>query len=371
MAPSTHLGLLQERNLAEIRDQLAHMSEAVQRALADAVRALQTHDRRLAYSVILADNRIDALQHAVDHLCQVFLVRHMPAGGVLRFVVAALKVNSELERIGDYAEAIAHRAITLLHVDSLAQIDALEAMFRLCTDLLARAMDAFLRADVERAHEVLVDEERSDEMNHEIFHALTQDENGGINLSTRFALVGVLNRLERVADRATNIAEHTIYATRGEVLPSGPRGGHRVLLLSRHDGWLGPMAEMLGNSRAPLTVAFFSAGLNPKAAFDVEMMEYMAGRGYALPRHRPRGLDEVGPIEAFTVVVTLTREAEEDCPPLPYRTVELAWDLLDPSSATDTGQPMSLDQYYDEIQSRLNDLLDALFVDHPDRKESP
>ena len=84
----------------ELRQQLRQMADLVLQALRDALQALIQRDRALAYMVILADNRIDALEGAIDRLCQEFLVRHMPAGGPLRFVISAIKVNSELERLG-------------------------------------------------------------------------------------------------------------------------------------------------------------------------------------------------------------------------------------------------------------------------------
>src|SRR5262245_49212996 len=96
-----------------LRRRLRRMADLVLTSLDDAVAAVANRDRRLAYQVVLQDNRVDVLERHIDRLCQEFLVRHMPVAGQLRFVVAVVKVNSELERIGDYAEAIARRAVTL------------------------------------------------------------------------------------------------------------------------------------------------------------------------------------------------------------------------------------------------------------------
>lgn len=370
MALAPHLEQLAERNLQEIRAQIRSMADLAAAALEAALTALERRDRRLAYQVILGDNRIDALQHAVDHLCQVYLVRHMPAGSVLRFVISALKVNSELERIGDYADAVAHRAVTLVGEAELPQIKAIGEMGRLAVQQMRKAVEAFLTQDLQLAQIVLDDEGESDRMNQVIFEALTHD--GDISrLDMRFSLVGILNRLERVADRAANIAEHAIYAAKGEIVPHVPKGGHKILFLSKHDACLGPMAEVLASAHAPLRVSFASAGLEPRATFDPRMAAFLERQGYALRRPRPRGLGDVSALDQYSVVVTLTQEAEDRCPPLPYRTVALAWDLPDPGDELSTRDEATLAACADAILSRVQDLLAALNLPSTDAKEHP
>lgn len=368
MSTSIHLAQQQERDLREIRTQLRAMADNVTQAVDDAITSLERRDRRLAYSVILGDNRIDAAQHALDHLSQVFMVRHMPAGSVLRFVVAAIKVAGELERIGDYAEAVAHRAVTLARAQNLPQLDSILKMGRAAIDLVEASVESFLEADVAKANKVIDDEDAIDEMNRDIFDALSGDQ-ADVPLTLRFALLGVLNRLERVADRASNIAEGAIYATKGEIVPHGPRGGHKVLFLSTQDAALGPMVEAMANANAPLAVAFTSCGLDPATTFNPIMLEVLASRGLSCGRSRPRGLDEVGPLEGYSVVVLLSHEAEAACPPLPYRTVALSWDLPDPAP----GQPVDrirLEAALADAESRLVDLLSVLIPSAPpDRKE--
>ena len=113
MAEQIHVHERVEHDLGVIRRRLRHMSELVLKALDDAIASIANHDRRLAYSVVLLDNRIDMLERHVDRLCQEFLVRHMPVSAQLRFIITTVKVNAELERIGDYAEAIARRAASI------------------------------------------------------------------------------------------------------------------------------------------------------------------------------------------------------------------------------------------------------------------
>jgi phosphate transport system protein len=355
-----------ERDLQEIRDELEKMGRLVLKALNDAIHALQSRDRRLAYSVILGDNRIDALEGHVDRLCQEFLIRHMPVAGQLRFVIAATKVNSELERMGDYADAIARRTVGLVNIKELPTSDRMFAMAQQAITMVEEATAAFIGEDPDRAQKALGREAAVDELNHDLFHELAHPDRGEVDLTTRFALLGVLNRLERVADRACNIAEDAIYAVRGEDVRHQPRQEQRVLLLSKQDSTLGPMAEAMAQKKAPLMYSFISAGFEP-GDIDTRMVAFMARRGIEVARNRSRSLDEVGDLDDFQVVVLLSKQAEDACPPLPYKTVALTWELPDPSIVE--GTPAEVEAAYSrafaEIDTKLGDLLHALLGENP------
>jgi phosphate transport system protein len=361
---------LVERDLREIRRQLRGMADLVVRALQDAVTALRSRDRRLAYAVILTDNRIDALEGHIDRMCQEFLVRHMPVATQLRFIIAATKVNSELERMGDYADAVARRTVSLVTAAELPAVERMCEMAVLSVEMVRAATDAFLEGDVAKANHALELEARVDDENHSIFHDLSHPETGERDLTTRFALLGILNRIERVADRACNIAEDAIYAAKGEVLRHAPRQQLRVLLLSPRDATLGPMAEAIARRRAPLRCSFASCGLAP-APLDPRMVAYMASRGIEVTRPRPRGLEDVGPLDDFYVVVLLSREAEEGCPVLPYKTVALTWDIPDPSKVEGTPQEVeaAYAKAYHEIDTKLGDLVAAMLGENPEIPE--
>lgn len=364
MQPS-HIEALRERHMTELRQRLRDMGDYVLEALDRALRALATRDRRLAYEVILGDNRIDAMESSIDRMCQEFLVRHMPVGADLRFVVAAIKVNGEIERIGDYADAIAHRVVQLVHLPRLPEVGSMLEMGQIARAATAKALEAFLTGDVAAAQAAWDEEARTDEMNGRIYDALSHVEREELDLVSRFALVGILNRIERVADRASNIAEDAIFASKGEVHDHRPRHVRRVLLLSPYDATLGPMAEAIALARAPLRVSFASCGLEPRP-LDARMVAFMEQRGHVINRPRPRGLADAGPLEDYYVVVTLSREVEESCPPLPYRTIGLAWDIADPSKVD--GSPEQIEAAYaaayDDICAKLADLVAALGADH-------
>lgn len=350
-----------ERDLGVIHRQLRLMADLVLRALRDATTALRTRDRRLAYAVILADNRIDMLEGRIDRLCQEFLVRHMPVAAQLRFIIAATRVNSELERMGDYADAVARRTVALVSVEHLPAVDQMCEMAEVAIEMVREAMDGFLSGDPERASHALETEPRVDEMNRTIFDVLSHRDPGEDDLTQRFALLGILNRIERVADRACNVAEDAIYATKGEVLRHAPRHEQHILLLSPRDATIGPMAEVIARQKAPLHLRFASAGVNP-APLDPRMVAFMARRGVEISRPRPRGLDDVGDLSDYYIVVLLSKAAEDACPPLPYKTIALTWDIPDPSRVEGTPEEVeaAYARAYADIEVKLGDLVDAL-----------
>lgn len=358
---SGHYEAALTRDLDELRAQIRVMSSHVLRALQDASTALRQRDRRLAYRVILADNLIDSLEGRIDRMCQEFLVRHMPAGAPLRFCIAAIKVNSELERMGDYADAIAHRIVTLHAEKEIPAADGLATMFDRAIAVLSEAVEAFVTGDVERAQRAIALESEVDALNHAIFDQLSHPERGEKDLTKRFAVLAILNRLERVADRAVNVAEDALWAVRGEVWRHNPQREHRVLFVSPADATLGPMAEAIARARAPLKVSFASAGIEPRP-LNPKMVAFMAARGFEVSRPRPRSMEDVGSLEDFYVVVTLSQEAEDRCPPLPYRTVQLYWDIPDPSrvQGNDSEMESAFEGVYRELEIKISDLIAAI-----------
>jgi phosphate transport system protein len=356
--------------MAILRKRLRKMADLVLKALEDAVSALEKRDRRLAYAVVLADNRIDVLEGHIDRLGQEFLVRHMPVAGQLRFVISLVKVNSELERIGDYAETIARRAVALSTATELPAQEGLVEMARVSFGMLREAIDAFLGSDADRAGKVLDSDREVNERNKVLFHELSHPRSGEQDLTTRFVLLGVLNRIERVADRACNVAEETIYVARGEVLRHLPRHDFRVLFLCNQNACRSQMAEAIARAEAPAHVIFTSAGTDP-GTLDPSAVRFMAAKGFDISRQRPKGLADVGSLDDYHVVVTLSIEAKEALPPLPYRAVALNWEIPDPSKAT--GKPEEIEAGYEavfeELRTKIVELLESLRGAHADREE--
>ena len=110
----THYEETLQRDIERIRAKVRQMGALAEAALKTCMKALAERNRQLAYSVIVRDQRIDELEKEIDRLCLEFIVRQQPVAGTLRFAYAAIKINSELERVGDYAESMARQILMLL-----------------------------------------------------------------------------------------------------------------------------------------------------------------------------------------------------------------------------------------------------------------
>ncbi len=362
MVELTHLEEKIERDLQIIRGHLQKMGKLVLKQLEDAVSAFTEANRSLAYTVVLKDHRIDVLEDRIDRLCQEFLVRHMPVSEQLRFIVAAVKVNSELERMGDYAEAIARRAAKIKDAAAIPERERILEMSRLAIGMLSRAVDSFLALDADSAMRTLESDRRVDEMNSALFDAYTGNADVHQDLKVRFTLLGVINRIERVADRACNIAEDTVYVARGQVMRHFPRSDTRVLFLSEKNACRSQMAEGIARKLAPVHFFFSSAGSDPTHTENKRTVEFMAKRGIDISRQGIKKLEEAGKLEDFNVVVTLSNKAEEACPAVPYQVVQLNWDIPDPSQVTGSEEEIeeAHQEVFDKLWSRIKDLTQGL-----------
>ncbi len=356
-----HLEERVERDIEGLRSRLRKMADMVLAQLKDAVTAFAGNNRSLAYMVVLRDHSIDVMESHIDRLCQEFLVRHMPVSEQLRFAVACAKVNSELERIGDYAESIARRAVAISSCGDIEYREPIVRMSEAAFEMLSCAVGAFLDRNPEEALRTLELDRDVDRMNATLFHELAQPDHGPRDLEVRFGLLGLVNRLERVADRACNIAEEAVYVARGQVLRHLPRSDMRVLFLCENNACRSQMAEGIARFIAPQHFLFRSAGTDPTSV-DPRSVAFLAKQGIDISRHQAKGLATVGPIEDFNIVVTLSHGAEEAVPQVPFQVVQLNWELRDPSTVT--GGDEEIEQAYrdafEDLSQRIRELTEAL-----------
>src|SRR2546428_4197179 len=133
-----------QRDRKTIQSKVLEMSKLAQRALRDSLKALVERNRQLAYGIILRDQYIDELEKEIDRLCLEFLVRQQPAGGHLRFAYATIKINLELERIGDYAESIARQMLKISSIEPQPSYEKFVAIANLSIPMLGQAGQGFL-----------------------------------------------------------------------------------------------------------------------------------------------------------------------------------------------------------------------------------
>jgi phosphate transport system protein len=215
-----------EVDLKKLRDMIAGMGGMVERAVADAAQALLEHDADMAANVVALDPKIDAEEHAVEQFAVRLLALRQPVADDLRQTVAALKVVTDLERIGDYAANIAKRSLVINKLPNMIALSGLAQMARLVQQNLKTVIDAVGEADPQKAISVWRADQMVDDLYNTIFRELiTYMMEDARNITGCTHLLFIAKNLERIGDHATNIAELTYYAVTGESLPDfRPKG---------------------------------------------------------------------------------------------------------------------------------------------------
>jgi len=209
-----------QTELDRLKKQLFHLSSLVEENLRLAIRVIRDNDKELAATVRRNDAQVDALEVEVEEECLKILALHQPVAIDLRFLVAALKMNNDLERIGDLAVNIAGIQ-PRLGSDQSPPIfsERLKALGEKAQQMLRRSLESLMDMDTAAAREVLAadDEVDLDYMN---FIGILKDELGAghADSETMIAWLLAAKSIERVADLATNIAEDTIYTVEGKII---------------------------------------------------------------------------------------------------------------------------------------------------------
>lgn len=209
-----------EREIENLKKRVLALSATVEDNVYKAVRALTERNSSLAEEVIASDDRdIDQTEIEIEEECLKVLALHQPVAGDLRFIVAILKINSDLERMGDLAVNIAERAAFLA---SRARVEIpldLALMAEKTKEMVRRSLDALVNRDSGLAREVLVDDDEVDAMNREMYIRI-QDaiRRNPEELESLIHLLSCSRHLERIADHATNVAEDVVYMVEGVIV---------------------------------------------------------------------------------------------------------------------------------------------------------
>jgi phosphate transport system protein len=229
---TTHLEALLQQDLERIRLKVVEMGGLAESAIRASIRAVLEKDRQLAFAVILRDQYIDQAEKQLDKLCLQFLVRYQPAASLLRLAYATIKVNLELERVGDYAESIARQALKLTDVDAPLPFDRLQQVGNLAVPMLHDAVEAFVRQDADLARKTIEGDEAVDLLRDTLTKDLTLSyKEGRLPFAALTPLITVARRLERVSDQARNIGMETLYMCTGELAK------HPGLMSSGSSSW--------------------------------------------------------------------------------------------------------------------------------------
>ena len=216
MAPQRHTDRTFDVELSHLRDKLLEMGGKVEAALAGSVRALTERDGALAERVQAQDRDINRIEVEIDEMCGRLLALRQPAASDLRFITTALKIVTDLERMGDLAVNVAERALELSQAPPPRPFHDLVTLADLCEAQLKKALDAFVVRDVAKAEEVIQGDDLLDTLYTKLFNELLtymMEDSRVIRRAT--TLMFAAKQLERFGDHAINVAEMVIYMVRG------------------------------------------------------------------------------------------------------------------------------------------------------------
>jgi phosphate transport system protein len=233
-----------QRGIDLIRTKVIEMGNLEERALQGSLQALVERNRQLAYSVILRDQYIDELEKELDRLCLEFLVRQQPVGLPLRFVYAAIKINNELERIGDYAESIARHSLRINALEPQPSYAKFVEIANMAIPMLRNAIQAFIDQNADLARATMELEEKVDNIRNSIHSDVVHlREEGKLPLEMLAPLLIISSRFERVADQACNICEEVLYMCTGEYIKHKGGEAFRMLFVDDSNACTSQMAE--------------------------------------------------------------------------------------------------------------------------------
>ena len=205
------------RELRFLQEELLAVGGMVEKAIANAVDGLKRRDLEVSRQVILDDDAIDVRRHDIEERCVNLIARQQPIATDLRMIIAILHIVGELERMGDYAEGIAKLSLELGNAPPLKPLIDIPRMSDKAIQMLHKSLESFVNRNVEAARQVGDDDDEVDALYHQVYHELLTFMIEDPRTITRATyLLWVAHRLERIADRATNIAERVIYLVTGE-----------------------------------------------------------------------------------------------------------------------------------------------------------
>ena len=206
-----------EQELSNIKIKIFEMADLVIEAVDSSIAALKNSDIELAKKIMKDDTVMDLLEIDIDNECIKLLVTRQPAASDLRFVLAMLKINTDLERMGDLASNISKEVIKINGAPLMKPLIDIPRMAERAIQMTRLSFEAITEKDVEKAKNVILMDEEIDQLNLQIYRELfTFMSESASNITQSLSLILVAKALERIGDHAKNIAERGIYFIQGE-----------------------------------------------------------------------------------------------------------------------------------------------------------
>ncbi|HEY3293971.1 MAG TPA: phosphate signaling complex protein PhoU [bacterium] len=208
-----------QKDLEKLKKIILEMGTIIEESISLAITALSTNDRTIAEQVIAEDADVDQREVHIEEECLKILALHQPVARDLRFVVAVLKMNNDLERIGDFAVNTAERVIFLSERGPVPVPKGLNAMAQKAAQMVRQCLDALIESDVKLAKSVILSDDDVDEQRDRLFTiVLNEIRRDPEHLDQWIQILSCIRYLERIADLSTNIAQDVVYLVEGEVV---------------------------------------------------------------------------------------------------------------------------------------------------------
>lgn len=202
--------------LDQLKTKLLEMSSLVEAAIQRSISAVIQKDRSAAEEVFKNEARINTIELEIDEFAISLLALHQPMAADLRFLVAALKINTDLERMGDLSVNIAQRALSLMNEPVITPMIDIPHIAGLVQSMVRKSLDAFVSRDADLARSVLASDDAVDSLRTACYHELVSYmEKDPQNIQQALDLLVVTRNLERLADHSTNIAEDVLFLVKG------------------------------------------------------------------------------------------------------------------------------------------------------------
>lgn len=208
-----------DKEIQMVKDEILLLGSLVEQALLNAVDALKRRDVKFALQIERADDKINEKRFAIENRVLIVIATQQPLARDLRFLASALEINTELERMGDYAKGIAKVARRVDGDETPIPIREIISAADLSVSMLHRALDAFILEDVNQARSIPDEDIQVDDLYNFVYHKLIESMIANPAVIDHASLImWVIHNIERFADRVTNICERTIFIATGELM---------------------------------------------------------------------------------------------------------------------------------------------------------
>lgn len=347
-----------QRDLDNIHALVNSLSERVEKSLDNAIQVVFNANEDLAYRTILGDAAINRLSRELDRLCYAFVALHLPSAGHLRRISSTLRVNLQLERIGDYAVTISREALQLSSRPEGMVARELEMVATDARRMLHQSVEAFKDGNGEVARATMHLADDAEHTMDQVYDDLMSTD-GRPDVKELVALFAIYNMLKRVWDQAKNICEETVFTVFGE---SKPAKTYKVLFVDEDNGCLGPMAEAIGRKSFSNGVIYNSGARAPAERIDPPLVDFMHEHGFDLSQAKPLAFSSSPEkLSNYFVIVSLQGPVRSYVPEIPFHTSCLTWDVGSPPNGLGESETRRrYEELYREITAQLRDLTDLL-----------